>query len=205
MTTSTAPLRADLEPADAQRVFRAVLAALSRPGTVHAMPQRPLRTVPAAMLPILALADLETGVCVLAPQNLEYQNLESQNDWPTLVRTATSAPAVPLAQARLVAALGGLRTEQLLSVHRGSAEAPEEGALVSVAVPGVRPPGRVVRLSGPGVDGCLEVGPVLAPGLVAARAEVVADFPSGVDLLFVAPDGRLMAIPRSTRIEQGAR
>lgn len=200
MTTSTAPLRADLKPADAQRVFRAVLAALSRPGTVHAMPQRPLRTVPAAMLPILALADLETGVCVLAPQNFE-----SQNDWPTLVRTATSAPAVPLVQARLVAALDGLRTEQLLSVHRGSAQAPEEGALVSVAVPGVRPPGRAVRLSGPGVDGCLEVGPVLAPGLVAARAEVVADFPSGVDLLFVAPDGRLMAIPRSTRIEQGAR
>lgn len=57
MTTSTAPLRADLDPADAQRVFRAVLAALSRPGTVHTMPQRPLRTLPAVMLPILALAD----------------------------------------------------------------------------------------------------------------------------------------------------
>ncbi len=195
MTTSTAPLHADLEPADAQQVFRAVLATLSSPGTVHAMPQRPLRTLPAAMLPILALADLETGVCVLGPQN----------DWPTLVCTATSAPAVPLAQARLVAALDGLHTEQLLSVHRGSAKAPEEGALVSVAVPDVRPPGPTLRLSGPGVDGCLEVAPVLAPDLIRARAEAVADFPSGVDLLLVAPDGRLIAIPRSARIEQGVR
>ncbi|MDQ3990159.1 MAG: phosphonate C-P lyase system protein PhnH [Actinomycetota bacterium] len=195
MTTSTAPLRADLAPADAQRVFRAVLAALSRPGTVHPMPQRPLRTLPAAMLPILALADLETGVCVLGPEN----------GWSTLVCTATSAPAVPLTQARLVAALDGLRTEQLLSVHRGGAEAPEAGALVSVAVPDVRPPGPALRLSGPGVDGCLEVAPVLAPNLVAARAEAVADFPAGVDLLLVAPDGQLIAIPRSVRIEQAAR
>lgn len=195
MTTSIAPLRADLEPADAQRVFRAVLAALSRPGTVHAMPQRPLRTVPAALLPILALADLETGVSVLGPKS----------GWLAMVGRVTLAPAVPLAQARLVAALDGLRAEQLLSVHRGSAEAPEEGALVSVAVPGVRPPGRAVRLSGPGVDGCLEVGPVLNPKLVVTRAEAVADFPAGVDLLFVAPDGRLIAIPRSTRIEQAAR
>lgn len=202
MTTSTAPLRADLDPADAQRVFRAVLAALSRPGTVHAMPQRPLRTLPAAMLPILALADLETGVCVLGPQG---NSLNNTADWPTLVCTATSAPAVPLAQARLVAALDGLGAEQLLSVQRGSAEAPEAGALISVAVPDMRPPGPTVRLSGPGVDGCLEVALVLAPDLVGARAEAVADFPSGVDLLLVAPDGRLTAVPRSARIEQGVR
>ncbi|MGH3983744.1 MAG: phosphonate C-P lyase system protein PhnH [Pseudonocardiaceae bacterium] len=195
MTTSTAPLRADLDPADAQRVFRAVLAALSRPGTVHAMPHHCVQTLPAAMLPILALADLETGVCVLG----------AKNDWPTLVCTATSAPAVPLAQARLVAALDGLGTEQLLSVHRGSAEAPEAGALVSVAVPDVRPPGPTLRLSGPGVDGCLDVAPVLTPDLVTARDEAVTDFPSGVDLLLVAPNGRLIAIPRSVRIEQGAR
>lgn len=195
MTTSTALLRADFDPADAQRVFRAVLAALSRPGTVHAMPQRPLRTIPAAMLPILALADLETGVCLPG----------SRNGWPAVVRRATLAPDVPLAQARLVAALDGLRTDQLLSVHRGSAEAPEEGALVSVTVPDVRPPGPTLRLTGPGVHGCLEVAPVLAPDLVAARVEVVADFPAGVDLLLVAPDGRLIAIPRSVRIEQGAR
>jgi alpha-D-ribose 1-methylphosphonate 5-triphosphate synthase subunit PhnH len=195
MTASTAPLQADLDPADAQRIFRAVLAALSRPGTAHAMPQGPLRTIPAALLPILALADLETGVCVLGPNN----------GWPAMVCRVTLAPAVPLAQARLVAALEGLGTGQLLSLHRGSAEAPEVGALVSVTVPDLRPAGRTLCLSGPGVDGCLDVAPVLAPDLIGARAEAVADFPSGVDLLLVAPDGRLIAVPRTVRIEQGVR
>ena len=54
-----------LSPTGAQLVFRAVLDALARPGTIHRLPSasaEPLAArVPAALLPVLALADLTTA------------------------------------------------------------------------------------------------------------------------------------------------
>jgi alpha-D-ribose 1-methylphosphonate 5-triphosphate synthase subunit PhnH len=40
----------------------------------------------------------------------------------------------------------------------------------------------------------------LPPDLITARAATA--FPAGPDLLLVAPDGALLGLPRSTRIEE---
>ena len=75
------PLSSD----DSQRIFRAVLDALARPGTLGRLPSVP--GYPAALLPLLALADLSTPACVL----------HDDDGWPGTVRALTSAPSSPTA------------------------------------------------------------------------------------------------------------
>jgi alpha-D-ribose 1-methylphosphonate 5-triphosphate synthase subunit PhnH len=179
-----------LDPDTAQRTFRAVLDALARPGTVQQLPTS--ERVPAALLPVLALADLDTPACVLAGPETE--------NWADALATATTAPIVELAAARLVTALRPLATGELAAVRTGSAAAPEDGALVALAVPALDG-GTPLRLSGPGVAGVRTIAPQGVPAdLVAARA--AATFPAGIDVLLVTADGHLLGLPRSTRIEE---
>ncbi|TQM03070.1 phosphonate C-P lyase system protein PhnH [Pseudonocardia kunmingensis] len=182
------PVLPVLDPDTAQRAFRAVLDALARPGVPAALP--PAGDVPAALLPVLALADLDTGVCVLG---------DTGGAWADALTTATSAPAAPLAAARLVAALRPLAAGELATVRTGSAAAPEDAALVALAVPDMNG-GPALRLSGPGVPDTRTVAPRgLPPDLVTARSG--AAFPAGADLLLVSPDGTVLGLPRTTVIE----
>lgn len=188
------PVDAGLTPDDAQRVFRTVLAALARPGIPQRLPSLPhAASLPPALLPVLALATLDTPVALFGD--------EPDARWRELVRTATSAPLVEPALARLVAALRAPTPAELAELQRGSAAAPEDAVLASVAVEGVDGGEHPVQLSGPGVDGTLTVAPrgVDEP-LLAARAEAVANFPTGVDIVLVAADGRVVGLPRSTRV-----
>jgi len=194
--TATTIAGAALDPDEAQRTFRAVLDALSRPGTPHRLPPAARDRVPAALLPALALADLTTPVCVLGEV--------PSGHWQDALVTITSAPVVPLRKARLVAALRPVTPAELLAVARGTAAAPEDGALLTAAVSGVDSGGAPLRLTGPGVAGTRLIAPGGLPaGWLAARDEAVAGFPAGIDLLLVGPDGRVLAIPRSSRVEEG--
>lgn len=178
-----------LDADTAQRAFRSVLDALARPGLRATLP--PAGDLPAALLPVLALADLDTPVCVLGDT--------PDAGWARALATSTSAPVVGLAAARLVAALRPLAAGELATVRAGSSAAPEEAALVVLAVPALDG-GPVLTLSGPGVPGARTVAPLgCPPDLVAARAATT--FPAGPDLLLVTPDGAVLGIPRSTRIE----
>ncbi|MEJ3655532.1 phosphonate C-P lyase system protein PhnH [Actinomycetes bacterium KLBMP 9759] len=188
---------------ESQQTFRTVLDALARPGTPAHLGARggqeshfPALTgpesgfpAPTALGPTLALADLDTPVCVLGDP-----------EWGEVVATATSAPLVPLADARLVAALRPVTLDELRSVRVGRAAAPEEAALVTLAVEALTG-GPQMRLRGPGVRDEVVIGPRGLPaGWTSART--VAEFPAGADLLLVAPDGACVGIPRSTTTEE---
>lgn len=183
-----------LDPAAAQATFRAVLDALSRPGTVTRLPRAGLEIAPAGLLPVLALADLGTPVCVLDTDT----DTGPGGRWSDLLATATSAPQVGLRAARLVAALRPVTVDELRGLRPGTAHAPEDAALVTVAVPSLAG-GPEYLLAGPGT----RPGSRLAPtGLPASwpRARDAAAFPAGADLLFTDPDGRLVGLPRSARV-----
>jgi alpha-D-ribose 1-methylphosphonate 5-triphosphate synthase subunit PhnH len=128
----TAGIPASVTPAGAQAVFRAVLDALARPGTVNRLPSaagEPLAAhVPAVLLPLLALADRSTPACVVS---------DEAGTWDEVVRVATSAPPAALADARLAAALRPLTFGELAGLRTGTAAAPEDGALACLAVAGI--------------------------------------------------------------------
>ena len=211
-TTSPAGTPAAVTPGGAQAVFRATLDALARPGTVTRLPSaadEPLAAcVPAALLPLLALADLSTPACVVG---------DEAGAWDEIVRVATSAPRTALSDARLVAALRPLAIDELAGLRTGTAIAPEDGALACLAVAGIATVDgvggtaaatasdgtRQLRLSGPGVPGTRAIIVTGLPaGFAAARRRLVAAFPAGADLLLIAPDGAMTGLPRTTVLHE---
>ncbi|OBA60750.1 phosphonate C-P lyase system protein PhnH [Mycobacterium sp. 1100029.7] len=181
-----------LRPADSQQVFRAVLEALARPGTPTALPGEALSELAPAVAAIMALADSTTGVCVLD---------NAGGRWTDAIAMATGAPVWPAEMARLVAAVRPVTADEIRGLHRGSDHAPQDAALAALGVRDVYGGPRRWTLSGPGVGDTTTVAPQGLPAdFVAARAEAVAAYPAGIDVLLVADDGRLVGLPRTTTI-----
>lgn len=183
---SAAVRGAALDAGTAQHVFRAMLDALSRPGTVCPLPPS---GYPAALLPALALADLDTGTHLVDVPG---------GGWEAVLAVATSAPAVSVDAARFVTVLDP--TAAVHAVARacaGTAASPESGAIVVLAVDSVTG-GDPVLLTGPGVASEVAASPRgLDPEIWSVRQRRIAGFPAGIDLLFVDPDGRTVGVPRT--------
>lgn len=176
---------------DAQRVFRCVLDALSRPGRIIVLP--PLPGAPegigaAAAATLLTLADADTAV------------------W-TDAGDAAAAWLRFHAGCRLVAKAGdaafvhaaGIPPE-LATLEPGTAAAPQRGATLLIEVASLRN-GEGWRLTGPGIETVTQLAVGGLP--VGFRQELEqnhARYPAGIDILFCAGD-RIAALPRSTRVE----
>jgi alpha-D-ribose 1-methylphosphonate 5-triphosphate synthase subunit PhnH len=202
---SATRLRA-LDHTDSQATFRVLLDALSRPGTVHRLPEGVVDVdVPAAVLVPLALADLEVDLAVLEPAG---------PDWAAALAEATGArPAAP-ERADLVLALRPPRPDEIRGLRRGTADRPDLACRLVLACDHIdtgatdaTDSAAHLDLSGPGVDGhaALAVSGVPLETLEALIA-VNRRFPLGVDTYVVDTEGRVAGLPRSTavRITSGA-
>lgn len=176
----------------AQEAFRAVLGALSRPGSIHRAgslltPPAPLQPATAAVL--LALVDVDTSL------HLDPACAPAR-DW---IAFHCGAPfAIDPNSADYVLALS---CPQLASLDAGTDDAPEVGATVILQVKGFSA-GQSLRLAGPGlaapetiaVDG-------LPDDFVSRWTANQALFPRGIDIILCAGD-QLAALPRSLQITE---
>ncbi len=177
----------------AQRSFRALLAAMSRPGSLHQLgaelsPPAGLDGATAAVL--LTLADSETTLW-LDP------GLAAARNWIAF-HCGTAFAKTP-EQAGFVVAT---RLPDLGALDTGTDEAPEQAstAIVQVAALGEGP---AYRLAGPGLaaPAMLRVRGLPDDFIVRWQANQ-ALYPRGVDLMLCAGTV-LAALPRSVRIEAG--
>lgn len=160
--------------------FEALMWALSRPGDSREMPESGLAAIAET------LVDLECTVFADDPA------LRSE----IAATGALVAEDISQVDHVFLSSLEGTEV-QLATLRCGSALYPDDGAtLVANVRHGV---GQRVRLSGPGVDGTLELTLGISPGFWAMRAMLCA-YPEGFDMLLV--DGRsVIGIPRSTLVE----
>ena len=192
----------------AQKTFRAVLDAMSRPGRVVSLPEaawdgvqppvsaiagEPMARGTAALM--LALLDAETTVRLAG--SLASTAALSYLRFHTGVRSAwqDETPAFTAARAADVDAALWSRLDL------GTDEVTQRGATLVVEVPEMGADGRTrLALRGPGIH---TVQPLAVSGLSAEfwlwRVRLQAAMPRGIDLVLVQGD-TIAAIPRSTRI-----
>lgn len=173
---------------DTRETFRALLDAMSRPGTVGRVP-----TGPADRAVVAALVDHE--VSFHTPDDGLAEALAAEGRYE---------PAPPTA-ADIVHARG-VPDWDVRELRRGSLREPSGGATVVYragsleAEPDPGAEGTTVRLTGPGVPGERVAAVGLPPGELAALAAAQSTYPRGVDAVVTA-GRRLLAVPRSASLE----
>ncbi len=179
---------------DNHRCFRVLLQAMSRPGEVFNLPDAVADASEALLRLLAALLDQQSGYCLLeANPELEQQ-----------LQLRTGARPVSAEAADFLLAPAGSSHGQLRNAKPGRLEYPDEGAtiLYAVAELGAGCAASGLTLSGPGIK---KRNHPRILGLdnreLGWLKEINSAYPLGVDAVFVDRAGRLLCIPRSTRIK----
>lgn len=191
---------------DAQRVFRALLEAMSRPGQVQALPAAALAGMQSPGLDVaqtavlLTLLDAETTLWLdpdAAPRT--DPAAAAYLRFHTGVRLLGDASSAGFAATHAAAADAALWS----TLPHGTDESPQAGATLIVAVASLAH-GHGIALEGPGIEHrqALQVEGI-DPAFWRARRAMESVFPRGIDLILTCGD-RIAALPRTTRIVSGA-
>lgn len=179
---------------DAQRCFRAVLEAMSRPGRVRAVdtglvPPAPIGAAAGAVL--LTLADSDTPVWLDCG--------EAAAEW---IRFHCGCATVSAPGAARFVLAAGCAAPALDTLDAGTDEEPHASATLILQV-GSLEEGAGWRLTGPGIRDTQRLHVTGVPdGFLAAWSVQRRLFPRGIDVILCAGD-RLAALPRTVRIEEG--
>lgn len=181
-----------------QAAFRAILAALSEPGTIHVLDasvDAPEGLHPASAVILLTLADYETPVWLE-----EAGRAGVAGAW---LRFHAAAPlATQPAEAAFAVICGAESAPDLSDFSPGTDLFPDRSTTILVECAALEG-GAPVTLSGPGIPGARTVAPTgLRAGFWAEVAANNALYPLGADMLLVAGN-RIMGLPRSTIVTAG--
>jgi len=178
------------------RSFRLLLEAMSRPGTVQPL-GRPEDGHRGALERLAAsLLDAETTLAAWTPE------LEPQ---ARALAAAHGCRLTAPGTAAFVLHTGPDLPASLGSLNAGTAEMPDGSATLVWLVEALDTEGGLHAWSGPGIRDVLH--PRIEGISPESWTEIVmntADYPLGVDLVFLDRLGQVMALPRSTRIEKGS-
>lgn len=201
-------IREDADLHRAQRAFRCVLDAFAHPGTVHQLVPAPEN--PAS--PVALDASLELVVRLFVDQAVTFCVADSESDAVAVYLTSeTHARRAPLRDADFVVvparADAQTASEAVAEACRGTLVAPEKGAtllmgcarLAGVPESGevTEPAVHVVALQGPGVERENRFA-VDRVDWLRARDARGDEFPCGIEIVLVDPEGRIAAVPRSS-------
>jgi alpha-D-ribose 1-methylphosphonate 5-triphosphate synthase subunit PhnH len=174
--------------------FRVILQATSHPGKGFALPASQENTSrQAAMIRMLScLMDNEVTFTVIG---------DVGDNMADALAFHTGSARAGIVEADFILARQGTTDGLLTLIKRGTLEYPDKGATVLYLIDDIVDEGGTTALTGPGINGA--VSPLfigLDAGELACLRKANAEYPLGVDAVFLDKQGRIACIPRSTRI-----
>lgn len=182
---------------NAQTVFRAIMDAMARPGSVQALPAfarppAPLSATAGAIA--LSLCDHDTPLWL----DPALQTSAAVKAWlgfhagAPLANTPADAHFAVIANPAEMAALDGF--------SQGTQDYPDRSTTLILQV-GDLVSGAPLLLEGPGIETSATIAPAQMPRhFVEQWKQNISRFPRGVDIILAAPDG-IACLPRTTRIK----
>ena len=179
-----------------QRLFRSIMDAMARPGTIHPLKtdaQPPASIYPLTVAVLATLADADTSLWLEAA----FAGNSALVNWLTFHIGAPFA-AEP-SEASFAVLKGGKDMPALDGFAKGSQDYPDRSATLIIEVEALSDKPQW-GLSGPGIkdQNSLTVS-VLSSLFVSQWQDNHALFPRGVDIIFVSPDA-IACLPRTTCI-----
>jgi alpha-D-ribose 1-methylphosphonate 5-triphosphate synthase subunit PhnH len=179
-----------------QRIFQALLNAMSHPGRVYPLFYNGIWTT--SWLAVAdTLLDHEVSFAVLGEQ--------SADDVAAEVHSATKARMTDPAVADYIFVLGSNSQGAVYKCRHGTPEYPDRSAtFIYVLVHDQKPTVEGITLSGPGIFETISPQiNQLDPGELESIRNVNQEYPLGVDCIFLNEADQVMCIPRTTKIKIG--
>jgi alpha-D-ribose 1-methylphosphonate 5-triphosphate synthase subunit PhnH len=174
--------------------FRNVLQAFARPGTSRKLAS----SISDRMAALDLLADcLMDSECALS--HLWGEDLATAHR----IGARTGCRLLPTDQAEFVLAGIGGAGLRLAELRTGDPDYPDRGSTLLYLAEEIHPTGGSWSWSGPGIES--KVSPRIEGvpnGEWAALRLANSSYPCGVDAIFLDRDGKVAALPRSTRLEE---
>jgi alpha-D-ribose 1-methylphosphonate 5-triphosphate synthase subunit PhnH len=187
---------------DIQTVYRKLVTATSRPGTLVVL-EREAKTLDVQMECLSSTILL--ALTVLDPEVTFNVIAKDEEAVSRMINQLTYSKPVDLPEADFIFILHDASEEQmkeaLTKAKVGNLLNPHESAMIILEVPDVTK-GDPMILSGPGIQ---EESFLSLPNVSAwlgARNEKNIEFPLGIDMYFVDQQDRLIALPRTTQIRE---
>lgn len=185
----------------AQRTFRTLLNAMARPGEIYQLAMAPDETPVFAVC--TALLDFEvTYACTTTGMD----TAESATALDQRIAQEIGCRQSSLAEAAFIIAYGALPAAAWEIVQRGTLAYPDRGATIIYAVSALGDDANgtaatALTLTGPGIEAERYL---IVHGLNVTEFALLSlansDYPMGVDVILLDPQGRVACLPRSCRI-----
>lgn len=178
---------------DSQKTFRLILEGMANPGRKLSLAETAGKlygSSPEMLAAAMTLCDSSVSFCCVGDREL-----------PEQIRLHTHSPQFPANEADFLFITDPSQIEAAFSQAKcGTLENPHASATLFIRDAG--PETEKIRLSGPGINGSMEC----AVSETACRAVSLRDaqqyeYPQGVDLVLIKPDGTFFCVPRLVRKE----
>lgn len=181
---------------DCQKIFRALMNALAQPGKVFSIAES-VEKLEGEGAPLMAV-----GLTLL--DNWRKFYVEGDDDLTEPLRELTYGVPSSLKEADYIffpQVQENLDIREVLGqVKPGTLPEPHRSATLIFLLPSLTG-GKELLLSGPGIDGEISVTlPDWAGQWLKERQAMEFEFPCGVELYFLTPDGQVMGVPRKIKV-----
>ncbi len=181
-----------------QSTFRTLVEAMSHPGQNYPLPvddSTPAEGPPALFSICSALLDHEVSYCVLGRDN----HVLDGN-----IFSLTKARRTSIRNADYVIVPASSSDGQIAEAKRGKPDYPDTGATIIYLLEETdrKSSNHDIALRGPGIDGTIRPDiNSLDPQELKLIQKCNADYPQGIDCIFLNNSDQLMCLPRTTHIE----